>query len=339
MQLPQQAETHNIVELVRHPKTGDTVISRLPEKLRVCLNDNAQERALNSSGCEIRFRLNSPKATIRIRACEVLSSHFGGGLAQILFGDFSQIYLPVTANVPVEYELNAPDYEALERASDAHTCFHPRLVRLLLPTHASICQIEIEGDIAAPAAGDIPSKRILNYGSSITHGSGALTSRETWAGRCAHILGYDLINLGFGGGCHCEPEITDYLCQRNDFDIAVLETGINMLGLDPDLSNERIETLIRRFSDSHKDKQVFCLGVFPCREDSTSNYQGRAQQIREFVKNVVNDIASPNLHFIEGRNLMTHSTGMTCDLTHPSPAGMVEIGTNLANEILKIKTT
>ncbi len=336
MKIPKLVSTHNIAELVTHPDSGETVISRIPESLRVSLNDNAKQRALNSSGCELRFRLNSPSAKIRIRACEVLASHHGGGLAQVLFGDFSHTYFPVTTHTPVEYQLDAPDYEILEQAAGDNARFSPRLVRLLLPTHASICEIEIDGDITPPAEVDVPTKRILNYGSSITHGSGALSSRESWAGRCAHILGYDLINLGFGGGCHCEPEMADYLCQRNDFDTAILETGINMLGLEPNLTNERIEALIRKFSAAHPEKPVFCLGVFPCREDSVNNFHGRAQEIRELVKGVVADIASPNLHFIDGRQLLTHATGMTSDLTHPSQAGMNEIGGKLAAKIERI---
>lgn len=336
MKIPSNTHTHNITELVPHPTAGESVINRIPESLRICLNDNAQQRALHSTGCEIRFRMNGPTASIRLRACEVAAAHHGGGLAQILFGDFSQTYLAVTVNAPVSYELVAPDYAALEKAGGSQSLFHPRLVRLLLPTHASICEISIEGDIAPPEPGDAPTQRILNYGSSITQGSGALSSRECWAARCAHILGADLINLGFGGGCHCEPEMSDYLCARNDFDIAILETGINMLGLDPEIADQRIENLIRQFSAAHSNKPVFCVGVFPCNEDSNNSFQGRAQQIRELVKRVVADIASPNLHFIEGRDALNHARGMTTDLTHPSPAGMIEIGEFVAAKISTI---
>lgn len=336
MKLPEAASTHNIAELVTHPEKGETVISRIPESLRICLNDNAKQRALNSTGCELRFRLNGPRATIRIRACEVLATHHGGGLAQVLFGDFSRTYLPITVGTPIEYEIEAPDYEMLERATGPNTHFNPRLVRILLPTHASISAVEIDGDISPALASDLPRKRILNYGSSITHGSGAINSRETWAGRCAHILGADFINLGFGGGCHCEPEMTDYLCQRKDFDLAILETGINMLGLETELTNQRIETLIQKFSAAHPDKPTFCIGVFPCRDDVTHSYQGRAQEIREHVKSIVAGLDAPNLHFIDARNLLTHATGMTSDLTHPSPAGMIEIGGNVAAEIQRI---
>lgn len=335
MQIPKAASTNNIVEIVEHPVFGTAVISRIPETLRVCLNANAQQRALHSAGCEIRFRLNSPEATIRLRACEVGAEQHGGRLAQVLFGDFSHTYFPLMVAATAEYKLSNPDYSILEKAAHSGRRFHPRLVRLVLPTHASICQVEIDGEIAPHEPGDLPDRRVLIYGSSITQGAGALSVRESWAGQCAHHLGMDLINLGFGGGCHCEPEMTDYLCQRNDFDVAILETGINMLGLEPDITDQRIEALIRNFSSAHPDKPVFCVGVFPCRNDVETGYAGRAEQIRALVRKVVADIGAPHLHFIEGREALTHATGMTTDLTHPSPSGMLEIGRFLAEKMQK----
>ncbi|MBC2601568.1 SGNH/GDSL hydrolase family protein [Puniceicoccus vermicola] len=334
MKLPSAAQTHNIAEFIEHPESGLSAISRIPQSVREHLNDNARQRALYSTGCEIRFRLQSPSAKIHIRTCEIGAAHHGPGLGQILFGDFSQTYFYV-GKEPTVVEINAPDYEHLSKACNQSSLFDPRLLRVLLPTHTAICEVSVEGEIAPPEAGDIPSRRILNYGSSITHGSGALTSRECWAGCCAHNLGFDLINLGFGGGCHCEPEMTEYLCQRNDFDCAIIETGINMLGLEASLVNERIENLIRRLSSTHSEVPIFCLGVFPCDEDIGKDWNGRAEEIRQFVQKLVATIDSPNLHFIDGKQAVRHSLGMTVDLTHPSPAGMIEIGTYVARQIRK----
>ncbi len=333
LHLPELARIHNIAEIVVHPERDLPVLSRIPECVRTHLNSNAQERALYSAGCELRFRLLGPEVSFRLKACQVGVSDFGGGLAQVLFGDFCRCYVPVELDVPVTRTVKAPDYVSLEMASTGQRQFHPRLVRLMLPTHASICEIEVDGDIAAPEPSDCPARRLLIYGSSITQGSGSLSARESWAGQCALLLGADLINLGFGGGCHCETEMTDYLCQRDDFDIAILETGINMLGLDVAEADGRIEALIRRFSAAHADKPVFCVGVFPCRNDVDTNFGGRAEAIRRVVRRVVADINAPNLHFIEGREALTLATGLLEDLIHPSPTGMIEISRFIASRI------
>ncbi|MGE9290070.1 MAG: GDSL-type esterase/lipase family protein, partial [Puniceicoccales bacterium] len=294
--------------------------------------DNARQRALHGTGSEIRFRLKSPTVKISIGACEIVAQEHGGGLAQILFGDFSYTYFPVKHSIH-EIEVTAPSYENLEQGAAGEFLFHPRLMRILLPTHSVISHLSIEGEIAPPQPGDVPSKRALHYGSSITQGSGSITSREDWASRCSHLLGADLINLGFGGGCHCEPEMADYLCERDDFDYAVLETGINMLDLDPAIADTRIENLIRRFSEAHPDKPTFCLGVFPCGDDFRNPTNGRAQQIRELVRSTVADIGAPHLHFIDGKKALHYPRGMTVDLVHPSPAGMIEIGSYVAASI------
>ena len=337
MKIPAQAKQHNIADFIEYREAGCPVISRIPESLWHHLNNNARQRALNTSGCEIRFRLLSPTAKVSVQACEVLATQHGMAQAQILFGDFSYTYFPV-GREPTEIEINAPDYDELLEASSEDRLFSPRLVRLLLPPHTAISELSIEGELALPEPEDVPAKRVLNYGSSITHGVGALSSRETWAARCAHSLGFDLINLGFGGGCHCEPEMAEYLCHRDDFDCAILETGINMLEMEPSQANQRIAALIEKVSAAHRQKPIYCLGVFPCRDDSRTHWSGRAQEIRDLVRRTVERLNSPNLHFIDGSKAVSHARGMTVDLVHPSPAGMIDIGTYVAREISRITT-
>ncbi|WFB35375.1 SGNH/GDSL hydrolase family protein [Kiritimatiellota bacterium B12222] len=331
LNLPPEITLHNIVGSAPHLGTGPETLLRIPESLRVHLNDNAKERAFHSSGCELRFRLKSPVFTLHIHACQIGGTQSGGGLAQILFGDFSHLYFPIVKGDNC-ITCTPPNPENLQLVSKNPT-FHPALVRILLPTHAAICGIQLEGEFAAPEPGDIPSRRVLHYGSSITQGASSLSSRETWAAHSARQLNADLVNIGFGGGCHCEPEMTDYLCGRNDFDMAVIETGINMLGLEPKIADENVRNLIRKFSRAHADKPIFFVGVFPCYNDFLHNFQGRAQEFRNLVEQEVNALNLPNVYFINGKNALHPPTGLSTDLTHPSPAGMSQIGSYISSEI------
>lgn len=330
--LPTAVHLHNIVGTAPLSENGRELWLRIPETVRGCLNDNARQRAFYTAGCELRFRPLSPGFRIRIRACDVGAPQHGGGLAQVLFGDFSHIYFPVGFE-PFEIDITAPDLDVLE-ASARTPLFHPRLARLLLPSHSAISELSLEGDFAPPEPGDVPARRVLHYGSSITQGAGSLTSRETWAAQCASRLRADLINLGFGGGCHCEPEMTDYLCSRDDFDLAVIETGINMGGLDRNLAHERVDHLIRRFTAAHPNKPVFFVGVFPCADDLRTNYTGAMQGFRDLVQRVVGGIDSPHVHYLPGNRAMDPDTGLTSDLVHPSPAGMTQIGRWVSDQIL-----
>ncbi len=73
---------HNVAVQFPHQRTGEPVFSRIPALLRSALNANAQERAMQSAGCELRFRLAGQRATLRLRAAEVGAREHGGGLAQ-----------------------------------------------------------------------------------------------------------------------------------------------------------------------------------------------------------------------------------------------------------------
>jgi hypothetical protein len=249
-------------------------------------------------------------------------------------GDFSHTYFPVRLGV-TEYTCILPEHENLGLVPDA-PLFHPELIRILLPSHSAICGLDIQGDLAPPLPSDVSGKRVLHYGSSITQGSGSLSSRETWAGISARNLGADLINLGFGGGCYCESVMTDYLCGRDDFDMAVIETGINMGGLDKDLAFSTIQNLIQKITAAHPEKPIFFVGVFPSSHDLKSNYTDIMQEYRDLVKTEVESLNSPNAYFIEGRNALNPWTGLTTDLVHPSPAGMIQIGEFVSAEIKRL---
>lgn len=319
-----QDHLHNIIERIPHPETGEPVFSRFPKTLWEVLGPVARKRMLHGAGCELRFRLGGPKAMLRFRATEVDGVRHGGNMAQILMGDFSSTYFRVDTNCST-IEIAPPNHDLLPAAAVNRT-FSPELVRVLFPTYAAIAEVSLEGDILPPEPGDVPGRRLLAYGSSITQGAGGLSSRESWVGMTAHRLGMDLLNLGLGGSCRCEPEVADYLAGRRDWDVATLEIGVNMLNLDEPTANRRVVDLITRVASAHKDKWIFCLGVFPCADDITMGWGGRARAIHELVRQTVSRLALPKLCFLDGAAALRPALDMTVDLTHPSPAGMISIG-------------
>jgi lysophospholipase L1-like esterase len=85
--------------------------------------------------------------------------------------------------------------------------------------------------------------------------------------------------------------------------------------------------------EAHVPKWIFCVGVFPCAEDVRTQYNGRARAMHEVARRTVADLALPKLRFLDGLQAMTLSRDVTSDLTHPSPAGMISIGTWAARAI------
>ena len=58
----QDAELHNVVELVDAEGCDGTVPSRIPNELRGKVNDAARRGALSAAGCELRFNLEGARA-------------------------------------------------------------------------------------------------------------------------------------------------------------------------------------------------------------------------------------------------------------------------------------
>lgn len=82
--------------------------------------------------------------------------------------------------------------------------FDPKLVRVVLLWRPPVEVIDIQGDISSPNNHQTPDITYLAYGSSITHGNNSISPTGMFAHRTATALGVDLINLGLGGGAHCE---------------------------------------------------------------------------------------------------------------------------------------
>jgi hypothetical protein len=210
--------------------------------------------------------------------------------------------------------------------------YDANLTRVVLPWRPPCRLIGIEGDTEPPRPEQTPATKYLAYGSSITHGNTSVRPTASYAMRTAHLLGVDLINLGFGGGAHLEPEMADYIAQRDDWDFTSMEMGINLLSsIDTDEFARRVAYFIPTIARAHPDRWIFCIDVFPCRWDFEGD--DKAQRFRDIVGAQVNALDMPKLVHVSGKDILTSITGLTVDLVHPSPSGMEEMARNLSNVI------
>src|SRR5690606_37447052 len=72
--------------------------------------------------------------------------------------------------------------------------FHPNCLRILFKE--SLILKSIEGDYHIPTLDDMPKKKYLAYGTSITQGRNSFTPDLTYPQLIAFQLGYDVTNLG-----------------------------------------------------------------------------------------------------------------------------------------------
>jgi len=322
---------HNVEEMI---ETEDGILmTRIPESLRVILNEGVQTRALMPAGCEMRFNLKSGEAKIILKLTE------GAGVAEVFQGNFhvGQYFVDERpAEIVVGVPANLSELKKLSAENNLPFC--PQLTRIIMPYRYPVKIVNIsDGEFGLPEREQLPEKRYLAYGSSITHGQNGVLPTGTYAMRTAQILGVDLLNMGFGSGAHCEKQMADYISSRDDWDFASLEMGINMVpSFDADEFRKRVEYFIARISESHPEKYIFCIDMFPFSMDFV---KGETKNVifRKIVKDAVSFVSSKRVIHIDGRDILKRISGLMTDLVHPSPSGMQEMAVNLSNIIRTFK--
>ncbi len=324
------AELHNVAELIDAEQGEGKHVCRVPDALRLTLNDAAKRGGLAGSACEIRFNLKGESARVVLRA-------EAPALAEVFAGVF-----PVSQNVvgmePTEIVIPRAQYPDVRSrlTREKRLRFDSSLTRVVLPYAGLVTLLDIRGDIEPPREGQTPATRYLAYGSSITQGSTAARPTGTYAMRTAERLGVDLLNVGFGGGCHCEPQIADYIAERTDWDLASLELGINMVTeFETGVFRERAGYLIERIAKAHPEKWIFCIDMFTF---FWSEYPAGSRRVREYrrvVRQAVQRLDMPKLVHVDGRKMLKDVSGLFDDMVHPGPSGMEEISANLSRVIAR----
>jgi len=315
-----------------HPGFG---LSRLPLEILPQINEGAAHRALNAANCEIRGML-AEGGEARI-VLQTLHANKTVPVTKVYHGCFCDQVVMV-GQEPVEVIIRRPDKLDMMMAMsrDQKHAFAPDLVRVLLPPVHQVRILSIEGDLTFPEQQAVPEKTLLSYGSSITQGAWVTIPEGTYPAQCAQRLGYDVINLGFAGSAKMDLPIAEHIASRSDWDVVTLEMGVNVKGWPLDKFRAAVEQFVATIVKAHSDKPVFCFDMFTHvfdYEDAPTDGLG----FREAVKDIVSNIGSPKVHYIDGRTLLTQTSGLRSDLLHPTDAGMQEIGLNLAGAISEPK--
>lgn len=331
---------HNVGSIKKMEGKKGVRLQRLSQEAINGMSEHGQKLILSPvANVEIRFLLEGDSFEI------TLSSEFKGLRMHVAWGDLWE---------KGSYDIN--DYQTtirvrksdeFKRLKTEHydSEFDIRLVRLSFAGdyETPVYYHGINGDgISVPKKENVPQKKILFYGTSITAGAGCTTPYMTYPYIAARRLGMDLINLGVSGGAFCERSVTDYISLRDDWDIAVLSLSVNMYN-NPDFSiqvfKERTSQMIEKVAVCHPEKPIFCITIFPFFEDIEIYREGsdkNAEEYRQIIRDIVDDLENVNVHILEGKALLDDIKLLSPDLLHPTDLGMVEIGRNLACWIKRV---
>lgn len=324
----QNIDFHNVAQLT--PEGDGWMMWRFPQELRPQLNTRlCNDISHFNSGVELRFRIKGEGVTLLLRSMPELEAQvahiyygsFQGGWersARMIGTEVTRVHIPAAANL-----------DALRQISEnAHLPYDPALVRVVLP-YGTCIYLGCEGEVEPPLPGDTPAKTYLAYGSSITHGSLALSAPHTYAFRIAQLLGTDYLNLGCAGTAHLEEAMARHIVDRKDWDFASVEMGINMLG---SFTAEDFEARVDRFTAilAADGRPVFATSLF--------HFNGDDQAKGMAFRRIVRKYAEERLHFIDGLELLENPAFLAQDMVHPSLEGQEQIARRWS-EFMKARLT
>jgi len=326
--LYENVELHNIEQIT--PADDDGVwLQRLPDEVRLKLNEGAQGQALSPGCAEVRFVADASEAKVTLAGdgdtrVSVFHGRFGSGEVHRVGTE------PVTIDVT-----RCANIDLAEKSHFADMPFDPMVFRVVLGG-GRVRLLSVEGDnVRPPQPEQLPDIRLLTYGTSITHGYSASAPHLCYAAQAAWALGADLINLGLAGSCHAENEMADYMAEREDWNIASLALSVNMRGFDADEYTRRLEYMVERVAGADTSRPVACVTLWPYFDDLGSPWADDetvigSARMRQILRDAVTRAGHPNLHLVEGPDILTDMGGLTDDLIHPADNAMIDMGRGLA---------
>lgn len=333
---------HGVAELRRVEDHPGLRLQRVPEAVRLKLNAKAARRMLAPDGAEIRF----------VSAADVVEVTLSSAESQIeviaFWGGFQGLQRCRVGPEPATLRFEYPQRVRQLRPDAARGHAFPRHVWRLgirgTDKHAIAHFHAIRGEgLRPPRADELPERTCLAYGSSITDGFGATAWHLAFVAQMARRLKADAINLGSAGSAWCEPELADYMAARTDWDFATLCLALNMIGgaFSVDEFHERARYMVHAMAAADERRPVLCITPVPyfgdlCADVEGPHGRGLSEPYRDALRRIVSDCPHPNVHMVEGSDLLRDIDGYSIDLAHPGDAGMVQIGQMLAARLERI---
>jgi lysophospholipase L1-like esterase len=336
---------HNTAELEQAHGVSGLILQRFPQKVRYALGTetrpNGRYVAEQSTGCEIRFVTEA--RILRV----VLSATLAEGDVVVYNGDFVHSVHRLTPGRvhTLQLEKNPRFFEVQPEALRTGR-FSPNVWRIGISRNyeagigvqVAFHHLETFGhEYRPPHADEVPYQTLLAYGSSITHGSGATVHHNAYIQQTARRLGFDILNKGMGGSCLCEAVMADFLAGHQGWDVAALELGINMReSFTTEEFTSRARYLIEQIVTKNPGKPVFLITIFPNSSDHLLAESGSTlanQQFSQAIRDLHHEFALPQLHLIEGHDVLNDFSALASDLIHPSDYGHVLMGERLSQRM------
>ncbi len=338
---------HNVVEL-EPAEGGGHYLRRFPRHVRDALSPLGRMVSCDTAGVELRFVTDSPNFRVSLSSLpSVLSPYEHHHQDLLVFrGAFFHSHHRLTpgainhinvVNIP-----GSEPFDALAVASRTQCGYSHRVWRIMLGRYAAaLHSVDTYGAPRRPPQPDeVPARRWLAYGSSITHGASPTVHHLSYIYHAARAAQWDVCNQGLSGSCRCEPAVAEYLASRDDCDVISLELGVNMRGdFTPEQFRDRAASLVDHVCRGNPDRHVLLITIYPnadspgftAHPDALSTT--RQDAFNAILRELTMDSDRTNLTLIEGSDILNSPDMLSVDLIHPNDYGHARMGMNMGERL------
>ena len=319
---------HNAAEIVAVPQ--GLRLYRVPQSWRIRFPQATATRATQAAGIELRFCAATRYVALDLEADNALVHR----PALALYHGTRAVGL---------VSLSSPHFcgrvVLLDRDADIIDV-KAAPWRIILPYGAltTVSALYLSDDAEVLPAARRPV-RWLAHGDSITQGAHALSPGMTYVHLVADALGWDALNLGFGGSAWGDAVVAEYIASREDWDALSIAIGTNTYGGSREPAapyGARYATFLDIIRRAHPGKPILCITPIwrmqdgPPEAPNACGDPPRAyrEAIREAVAARQGD--DPHLVLLDGLGLIGGSRGLGVDLVHPDDHGMVAMAQGIA---------
>lgn len=296
-------------------------ILRFKEKLIQNLGNEVHQRGrfygYRSIGSELRFVTESSFFDLKLRSDKENSKVY------VFFGDFMFNSYELKEGVITNLHVEIPDKFLKYRERITNYTFHPKVIRIVIGYSGYVSYIGLNTytDRRPPYDYELPKKRMLLYGSSISHGSEALEYINSYAFILSRLLKIDILNKSIPGSCQAEKEICTYF-KDISCDVAFVEFGVNVLGL---YTLEEYKTHLNNLLSSIPTENLFFTSVLDNGNlfEPDSKVYKKMMEFREYANSI------EKYHYIDPTYLLNDFSDLTADFLHPSDFGQMQIALKL----------
>jgi len=286
---------------------------RMPKAVAETVSPGIAEDYANDAGGRIRFVTDSPYVAV----------------SAVLTGIYHIATMSLTGTCGMDVYADGEFCGVIQPAADCTDLLlsgivnmrtpGEHLVEVNLPLYACVEKLMIGLDEKASltrAPAYRHDKPIVFYGSSITNGACASRPGLSYPARLSRMLDADYVNLGFGGLCKAEQEMTDYIASL-DMSVFVLDYDHN--AKDTAYLEATHEKAYRTVRAKHPEVPILMLSCPRC--DLAGAWGERLAVIRRTYENAVR-AGDKNVYMLNGSEFFREiGYDYSEDGVHPTDLG------------------